>query len=564
VSGANAYRGGERRGEVTLRGSMHGFAEAASNGAEGAWDEPRPLPSDRQGRPFSSEVLGDPGGAFVDAVAAETGTPVDLAAVGLLGSCSTLIAGSVVVEPHDRWREPTNLYLAAIAAPGEGKTPALAPSTAHLDAIEEDRRERLMPTITDAMATKRIAEDRQRQAEARAAKADGADRQRAEHEALVAAREAAEIAVPAPPRLYTRESTPEGLVRLLAEQGGRFGVVSDEGGEFFELASRYAAGGRANLGIYLVGWDGQRFVSDRAGRDPIAIARTTLSVCLLAQPVVLRDLRKDRQAAGRGLLARFLFSVPPSLVGYRPTQRPPIPPALVDAMRTRLVTLAREAEETGEPAVLRLEDAAAQRFLAWREAHEPRLRAGSGDLAGIVEWASKLPGQVGRLAGNLHALRTGTIHGVITDDTMDAALTLAAYFVDHARLAFATLGVDEATADADRVLDWLREREVDQVSTRDIYSSMDWNHDRVHAALVVLARHGWVREIKRVRRSGRPSERWELHPELRRKTEQNCPERPVVRRSAPSIDDSGPPSDDCPPPDDDVFYCDEIEEGVLS
>src|ERR1019366_1796657 len=44
--------------------------------------------------------------------------------------------------------------------------------------------------------------------------------------------------VPAMPRLYADDCTPERLASLMAEQGGRMAVFSDEGGIFDILAGR--------------------------------------------------------------------------------------------------------------------------------------------------------------------------------------------------------------------------------------------------------------------------------------------------------------------------------------
>ncbi len=504
------------------------------------WEEPIPLPGGVSTAPFCTDVLGDACAAFVEAVAIETATPVDLAAVGALGACSTLIAGAVVVKADAGWDQSVNLYLNALAAPGEGKTPALTRVTAVLDSIEQDRRERFMPDIVEAETRKRVAEGRRKDAEARASKAGLADQLEAEQEALAAARAAAEIAVPAAPRLYTREATPEGLARLLSEQSGRLGVVTDEGVEFFELASRYAAMGKGNLGIYLQGWDGGRYVSDRAGREALVINHATLTVCLFAQPIVLADLGGDKQATGRGLLDRFLWSLPESLVGYRQVTRQPIPEELLQGWARQMTNLAQEAEEArDEPYELRLTEGARATFKAWQEHHEPRLRSGTGDLHAIVGWGSKLPGQVLRLAGNLHALRLGTLRGTITEDTIEAALTLADYFTHHALAAFGVMRSDDGTKDAQAVRRWLEDHGLAEVTTREIYTSKDWEKDRTRQALELLADWGWVRKIEPIKTKdekkppGRPAERWDVHPKMRSRTEQNGSMPEVVRRFVP-------------------------------
>ena len=113
--------------------------------APGEWEEPVPLPGSAATGVLHPNWLGGTTGAFVEAVAEETGTPPDLAALAVLGTTSTLIAGAVVVEGTTGatgWLEPVNLYLACLAAPGEGKTPVMKRCASVLYSIELERQER--------------------------------------------------------------------------------------------------------------------------------------------------------------------------------------------------------------------------------------------------------------------------------------------------------------------------------------------------------------------------------------------------------------------------------------
>jgi hypothetical protein len=477
------------------------------------WENPAPLAATRDTPPFCSGVLGPVATEFTEAVAVETATPVDLAAIAALGTVSTVIAGAVVVEPYDGWREPANLYLNCLTAPGEGKTPVMRKATRVLDRIERERRDRLGPEILEAESRKRMATDRRKRSENVAAKAPHGKRDEAEQDALEASRDEASIVVPSYPRLYTRDATPEALTKLLSEQNGRLGFVTDEGSEFFQLAERYSSTGKGNLGIYVDGFDGKRHLSDRVGREPIVIEHVTLTVCLLGQPIVLEDLGRDRQANGRGLLARFLWSLPGSNVGWRPIHRESVPEQVFEAWEKLIIDLASQAEAAIEPIVLQLSAPAKHSWDAWREELEPRLRRELGDLSAIVEWAAKLPGQALRLAGNLHALRTGRLDGTIDGETMKAVLELADYFVDHALVVFAKMGADPRLEDASCVLGWLKARRPSEVTTRDVTRSKGWEAERARNALEFLADYGWVRR-RPSSGPGRPSQRWATHPDL--------------------------------------------------
>ena len=282
---------------------------------ESSLDNPVPLPGDGEPLPFPVAVLPGAVKAMVCAVADSLSVPVDLAALAALGVISTAIAGAVEIQLKSDWKEPANLYLVGIARSGEGKSPMLTKLEAPLLEIERDRQEPFRTVQADAETQRAILEKRRSKAIN-----EGKD-----DDAYKAARDLGGLPALALPRLVAHDATPEALVKLLSENGGRLGVISDEGGDVFELSFRYGNSARANLGIYLHGWDGRRYVEDRAGRDPRTIDRTTLTMALMVQQVVVTDLLADARATGRGLAARYLWSYPTSKVGMRPVDTPSIP-----------------------------------------------------------------------------------------------------------------------------------------------------------------------------------------------------------------------------------------------
>ena len=104
---------------------------------------------------------------------------------------------------------------------------------------------------------------------------------------------------------------------LMAENGERIALVSAEGGAFGHMLGRYHQTGGPNLDIYLAGHTGDHFSADRATRDPVVMNMPALSMCLMVQPAALDDLGRTPILDYRGLLARFLYAMPPSLVGSR-------------------------------------------------------------------------------------------------------------------------------------------------------------------------------------------------------------------------------------------------------
>src|SRR4030095_11059617 len=121
---------------------------------------------------------------------------------------------------------------------------------------------------------------------------------------------------------------------------GRIALLSPEGDVFDQMAGRYNQAAGPNLGVYLKGHAGDLLKVDRRGRPPEFVERPCLTIGLAVQPEVLRGVAGGPGCSGRGLLARFLYSLPESLVGRRQAGAPPVPPAVADRYALELQPLA--------------------------------------------------------------------------------------------------------------------------------------------------------------------------------------------------------------------------------
>jgi Protein of unknown function (DUF3987) len=167
---------------------------------------------------------------------------------------------------------------------------------------------------------------------------------------------------------------------------------------------------------------------------------------------MLRDIAAKPQMRGRGVLGRFLFSIPPDLVGNRKITPDVIPDDVIHSYNETLKSLIIDLSEWTDRAIIPLSPAALKVHTEWRAEIEPRLKLGSGDLEPLRDWASKLPGATARLAGLLH-LAENPKNGVrmsIHEDTMRRAVDLARYFAEHTMVAFGVMGAHPALDDAGR------------------------------------------------------------------------------------------------------------------
>ncbi|GAB7040704.1 MULTISPECIES: YfjI family protein [Catenuloplanes] len=471
----------------------------------GGWDLPVPLTSSTAPPPFPVDVLPPWLGDMVTATARFTQTDPAMAGGVALAVLSACAGGRLDVEARPGWREPVNLFLAVVAEPGERKSPVHGALTDPLEAAEATLADKSRAAVAEAAALKDIASRQAEHAKTVAAKATSDKRDGATAEAVAAALAAEAITVPALPRLFADDATPEKLISLMADNGGRMAVISDEGGVFDMLAGRYSSA--PNLDPYLKGHVGRPIRVDRHNREGEFIPRPALTVGVMIQPSVLRKFGGNDDLAGRGLVARFLFVLPASLAGYREIDPDPIPTPVRDLYAEKIHGLAATLAEWSDPAVVALTDDAARIRATAAADIERHLRPG-GALRDVREWANKLAGTTIRLAGLLHVAHRpdDAWRHPIDAGTMADAVKLAEFFVAHYQTARDMITADKATGPARHVLTRLIEKDVTTFTVRELHRSVRRqirSAAEVAATLDNLAQLGWVRQ-----RDGR----WELHP----------------------------------------------------
>ena len=187
----------------------------------------------------------------------------------------------------------------------------------------------------------------------------------------------------------------------MAQQQGRLAILSTEGGIFDTIGGRYT-GGIPSLDVFLKGHAGDPIRIDRKGRPAEFIKNPALTMCLAVQPVVLEGMGSNRAFDGRGLLARFLYAMPPNNVGSRQVGVPGADVAVLDLYDESVQRMAKSLHGWIDPSLqLLLSPEAVHVHLDFERAIEPRL-APHGDLGGMAEWGAKAAGAAARIAGLLH------------------------------------------------------------------------------------------------------------------------------------------------------------------
>jgi len=485
------------------------------------WEDPIPLTGRRERPQFPAHVFPTWLGEFVAAVAEETQTPVDLAGSVALAVLATAAGGRSVVQIRGNWREPTNLYTVVALPPANRKSAVFALLTNPLYEAEKQLKTAMKPVIVEAELTARLAKEAADKAAAKAASADGDKRDDMVSTAVGLAQTADTLTVPAEPVLLADDSTPETVTSLMAEQGGRLSVMSAEGGIFDIIAGRYS--GAPNMEVFLKGHAGDRLRVNRQTRREY-IDAPALTIGLAVQPDVLRDIGKVKGFEGRGLLARFLYSLPKSTVGEREIITDPIPEEAAATYAARVIDLTLSLAEWTDPAMIQLSPEADAALIAYQKRVEPQLKARGGKLGHISNWAGKLAGATARMAALLHLaehLGEGYAHPV-PEATMNAAIELGEYYTSHALAVFDVMGADPVLSRARAALDVLQDNAGEDVSRRDVFTALSRAEVPTIAdlepALALLEDHGYLRtyQPERTGKRGRPpAPRLVVHPHLR-------------------------------------------------
>jgi replicative DNA helicase len=505
-----------------------------------------PLPT------FPVRVFPDWLRAFVQAESLATQTPLDLPGMLALSVLATVGAGRIRVRLKDGHEEPLNVFTATVLPPGSRKSQVFRDVTEPLEAFEAEEAELLRETVASQMQNRRLLEARLKVAESRVAKARPDRRAQLLEEAQAARRELASHPLPTIPRLIADDCSPERLSTLMRDHDGRMAVLSPEGDVFDLMAGRYSANGAPNLGVYLKGHAGDALRVDRIGRGPEFVRSPALTLGLAIQPEVLSGLMGRPGFRGRGLLGRILFSLPRNTLGSRDVDAPSVPEAVRDAYSVRIRRILRfprgtDAEGAPAPHILRLTAEALETYRRFERELEPRL-GDFGDLSHLTDWAGKVAGAVGRIAGLLHVADHVESYAPwetpISQDCAERAIRVGEYLIPHALAAFGKMGADPELEGAKYLLGWIQRTGTRDFTKREAFQGTKGRFKRVRdlePALAILEEHHYIRSRPRPERGGPgrpPSPTLEVNPALRSHNPHN-PQNPTCEDNCEDCEDCG-------------------------
>jgi hypothetical protein len=353
---------------------------------------------------LSLDTFPEPLGRMIEAVANATETPVELPALMGLATVAASCQRVFEAEMEPGYQEPLCLWAIAALQSGNRKTAVHSAMTAPLRKKERILCEAAKSKRADVESERATLEARVKSLRSRVANSeDFEDSEQMQRE--ITHLETSMPPLPAIPSLWVQDVTPEKLGMMMADNGERLAILSDEGGFFDIITGRYS-NGIPNLDVCLQAHSCSPVKVNRGGRDEVHMQRPTLTIGLSPQPSVLRDLSSKSILRDRGFLARVLFALPTSRLGYRTLRCQPIPATIETAYHRTvdaLLAFQPPTNEDGQEAAYRLKPSL-EAHQEWKEfalTVERDMQPGA-QYEHMTDWAGKLPGSAVRVAGLFH------------------------------------------------------------------------------------------------------------------------------------------------------------------
>lgn len=478
--------------------------------------------------PFPVDALPDEIKGYIEAASESLQVPVDMVASLTIAIISLCIQGKFFIEVKPDWVEPINLYMVVVSPPSERKSPTLKAVTAPVFKYVKETNERRQPMVSEYELKKRILSRKLKSIEEGLSK--GGDKCKyTMQDAIDCQKEIDDLEAVTLLKLILDDVTPEALVKAMQENGEKIGIVSAEGGIFGTMAGRYSD--HTNIDIFLKSYSGEYYSAVRIGRQENELAKPLLTIALAVQPRVIETVMSNGDFTGRGLLARFLYCIPSSLVGTRKYRTKPINVFTKESYENLVNELLNIPGTMFDERMIHLSqeaDALCEEYNGWIE---QRLL---NEFEQIEEWAGKLHGNTMRIAAIFHVIRykLGAVNVPLEGETMRAAIEIGKYYLEHSKVAFDIMGLSDPkdVKDAKYIIQRMdgnskNIKNSKNISKRDLFDLCKGHLktvEEMEPGLKVLEEHGYIARVQEKKEGrGRPSEMIYVNPEYYKEREQN-------------------------------------------
>ena len=383
------------------------------------WGQPESFENLKKPLPFPMHNLPPLLRDYLQAVSDYVQVVPEMAILPMLSVLSLCVQGkAIIMKPgDDGYTQPLNIYTITVASPGERKSGSLKEFMKPVEDFQERYNKIHAPEIEEYNAERAFWENKK-------AKALKTDLQTAKD----CAKKLAGLENKHELVLNVNDATPEALAMEMYRQGGKIGIIDDEGCIFDILSGIYSSG-PVNINIFLKAYDAEDYTVLRRTKEDIELKKPLLTMGLMVQPEHFADAMNNRQFSGRGFIYRFLFSFPESRAGYLKMNSPSIPPQLRKQYGDLINRLLRMPVPPEIP-VIQCDKEAELLFSDYFEHLQKEIRNG-GIFEDMSEWALKQFSKALRIAGILHLCEHEPAER-LTGQTAMNAIGIATWSESHA------------------------------------------------------------------------------------------------------------------------------------
>jgi len=460
-----------------------------------SWATPTPLrPNGTNLLPFPVNALPPILRDMVQAIATTTSTDPAMAGTTILSAVSYCFSGVYRMSAKRDHTEPLVLDALTVAEPSFKKSPVISMVKRPYIQFAHDWNENNKQDIFKAQAERNILVN---QLNALEKKDDVTAEEIAELQTKLSNIPQSNFR-----RIVVDDITPESLVHQL-EENGTLLMISDEAGMLGNFSGRYS-NNIPNLDLLLKSWNGETYISDRATRETIVLKKPYMSICLACQPYVFENMINNSAFRGSGLIARFVYCFPVSNIGSRRYDTQPVPEEVAENYKKLVYKLLSDKFNYHDEKELYLhfDCKVYQEFVDYYNNHiEKQLIT---NMAFCKDWGGKYHGLILRLCGIIHCVKcalngTDPIEVRVGIDTFCNAIEIAEYFRDQTIYAYSLGDVDIGTVKAERVLNKIRSKHIQQIRQNDLHHlcrcTLFKNAQDFNETVDMLEEYGYIRRI---------------------------------------------------------------------
>lgn len=425
---------------------------------------------------------------------------------GLIGqvilSAQSLAAQGVATLIHNHQKTPPSLFLVTIGESGERKSSCQAVAFRPIEDFEKaclcdhfDAKERFTLELSQYQMNKKGIES---------------SKSMKSHEKIEAILQLQKPKRPRERTLVVKDPTSEGLVKKLILDYPAPGLINDDAGQVLGGYSMNAENRMKTLALWCTLYDAGVIDRIRAKDDENAPTNgkyygRRLSMHMMLQEIVARNLLSDQVAREQGYLARCLMAYPTSKIGFRPYNNRNLFEtdaygAYMSAM-SHVIGTKIDMNEHGELAYREIQFSSdtARGWIGWHDHVEAMLKP-DGDLASIRAWGARISENSKRIALAFAIFESPDANEVKVEH-LDRAIKLMTFYANEAVRILRYFSTSPDKELAKKLIDWLTSQGLQgqQVTVKQIQnkgpSALRPSAETVRQVCRTLVDHGYMLQI---------------------------------------------------------------------